>query len=101
MSAPPGLAPERTALAWTRTGLAAAANGALLLLRSVTGEASPAGRVLVVAAFAVAGVAVVLGQLRSRALLAGRRPGEGAPVVLGVLVAALCLATVVVVPALG
>lgn len=101
MSAPPTLAPERTSLAWTRTGLAAAANGALLLLRSLTGEPTPAGWALVVAAFAVAGVAVVLGQLRSRELVAGRRPRDRAPVVLGVLVTGLCLATVVVVPTLG
>ncbi len=90
MSAPAGLAAERTSLAWTRTGLAAAVSGAALLLRSLSGEASAPGRVLVVAAFAVAGVAVVLGRLRSRALLSGRQPGNLAPAVLGVLVLALC-----------
>ncbi|SSC25151.1 Domain of unknown function DUF202, partial [Klenkia terrae] len=97
----PTLPAERTSLAWTRTGLAAATNGSLLLLRTLTGEASVLDRVLVVAAFAVAGVAVVLGQVRSRALVAGRRPGDRAPAVLGVLVAVLCLATVVVVPTGG
>jgi uncharacterized membrane protein YidH (DUF202 family) len=97
----PTLPAERTALAWTRTGLAAGANGALLLLRTLTGDASLPDRLLVVAAFAVAAVAVVLGQVRSRALVAGRRPGDRAPLVLGVLVAALCLATVVVVPVAG
>ena len=98
MSAPAGLAAERTALAWTRTGLAAAANGSLLLLRVATGETSAAGRVLVVAAFAVAGLAVVVGQVRSRSLLAGREPGDRALVLVGLLVVGLCATTALVVP---
>lgn len=95
------LAAERTALAWTRTGLAVLVNGGLLLVRTLSGRGSPASAVLVVAALLVAGVAVVLGRRRSRALRTGHPPAGRGPWVLGVLVAVLCLATLVVVPGLG
>jgi uncharacterized membrane protein YidH (DUF202 family) len=99
VTAPPTLAAERTALAWTRTGLAVLVNGGLLLLRTLSGRGSVATAVLVVASLVVAGVAVVLGRRRSRVLRTGHPPAGREPWVLGVLVAALCLATVLVVPA--
>jgi putative membrane protein len=98
---PPTLAAERTALAWTRTGLAVLVNGGLLLVRTLSGRGSMASAALVVLALVVAGVAVVLGRRRGRALRAGHPAARREPCVLGVLVAALCLATVVVVPGLG
>ncbi|SDH16426.1 DUF202 domain-containing protein [Klenkia brasiliensis] len=101
MSAPPTLAAERTALAWARTGLAVLANGALLLVRVLTGRGAAATAVLVAASVLVAAVAVVLGWRRSRALRDGSPAATRGPWVLGVLVAALCLAVVVVVPSAG
>ncbi|MGV9799244.1 DUF202 domain-containing protein [Mycobacterium sp. NPDC003449] len=66
-----GLQAERTALAWTRTALAIAASGVLVLLRNGHFDAV---RLSVVAAAAVLGVGVyAVGALRRRQLLAQPR----------------------------
>ena len=100
-STPPTLAAERTSLAWTRTALAVLANGALLLLRALSGRGSAATVTLVVGAGVVAAVTVVLGRRRARALRTGHPPATVEGWVLGALVAVLCAATVVVVPTAG
>lgn len=69
----PGLQPERTALAWSRTGLAVLAN-ALLVLRAGSNSHSVAimtlGAVLLVACLA----AFLYGAARRRRLASGRAP---------------------------
>jgi len=68
-----GLQAERTALAWTRTALAIAASGVLVLLRDRDILQAP-GRLVVVAAVAVLAVCVfTLGAHRRRRLLAHPR----------------------------
>lgn len=78
----PGLQPERTALAWQRTGLSAGVTAALLLRTGMTGG-SPLGLI-------GAGCVLIIVAL---GWLMGRRPGNyGAPrcVLLGTAVA-VCL----------
>lgn len=68
-----GLQAERTALAWTRTALAIAASGVLVLVRDGHLLGSPV-RVVVVAAAATLAVAVyALGAHRRRQLIAHPR----------------------------
>jgi len=68
-----GLQAERTALAWTRTALAIAASGVLVLLRDSHVLQAP-GRLVVVAAVAVlAAYVFALGAHRRRRLLAHPR----------------------------
>jgi uncharacterized membrane protein YidH (DUF202 family) len=64
--------PERTTLAWTRTSLAALANGALLLLRDTHGEASALQLVAAGAAALLALSTYLIGVRRQRML--ARRP---------------------------
>lgn len=91
-----GLQAERTALAWTRTALAIAASGVLVLLRDGTVDIGhdPA-RVAVVAAAAVLAIGVfAFGTHRRRRLL--RHPRGGAPRYLpGVGVAVIAQAALV------
>lgn len=87
----PGLAAERTALAWTRTSLALLANGALVLVRHLRPEGGPAELALALGAAALAVVFALVGRSRSRLLRRGAIPAASrAPLVLGVLVVALC-----------
>jgi putative membrane protein len=78
VTGPPGLAADRTDLAWQRTGLGVLAAATLLGVRAVTGDRP----LLLLAAGAVAlgGLAVlgILGPLRSRQVQ--RRLGRGADV---------------------
>ena len=64
----PGLQPERTALSWTRTSLAIAAN-ALLSLRAGLLAGEPALLAVGVLLFAAAGGAVLVGAVRRRQLM--------------------------------
>jgi hypothetical protein len=63
----PGLQPERTALAWTRTALAIAVN-ALLALRAGLVAGEPALVAVGVLLFAASGAAVAVGTVRRRQL---------------------------------
>jgi uncharacterized membrane protein YidH (DUF202 family) len=67
-----GTQPERTTLAWTRTSLAVLANGAILFLRDIHGEAS-ALQLVAAGVAAVLAVATYLIGLRRQRILA-RRP---------------------------
>lgn len=85
----PGLQPERTALAWTRTALAIAVN-ALLALREGLIRAEPWLVAVGILLFAASGAAVAIGTVRRRQLSGERlviTPPPGA--LLGVAAATL------------
>lgn len=65
---------ERTAIAWTRTALSFAANGVLLLTRTLHEAAGPMGFALVAIAFGLAALTAAEGVRRRRALAATRPP---------------------------
>lgn len=59
---PPGLQPERTSLAWQRTGLAGA-TAAMVMLRLAVGEGSPVAAILAGAMLLIALASLVQGSL--------------------------------------
>jgi uncharacterized membrane protein YidH (DUF202 family) len=69
----PGLQAERTALAWSRTGLAVLANG-LLTLRAGWISEQPSIIALALALLIAAIATFAYGRWRGRGLLAGNRP---------------------------
>ncbi|HWI81337.1 DUF202 domain-containing protein [Ramlibacter sp.] len=81
----PGLQGERTALAWSRTGLAMLAN-ALLALRAGWVQTSRPVMVLGIGLLAAAAAAFLYGRWRRRGLVEGR--GAIAPPALAMTVAA-------------
>ncbi|GAA1947570.1 hypothetical protein GCM10009717_12400 [Agromyces allii] len=87
----PGLQPERTSLAWSRTGLAIAVN-AVLALRSGFSSEQPALAVAGVALFVLAAVAVAHGTVRRRQLDARHEPVPPSPVVMLGVAATVLLA---------
>ncbi len=68
----PGLQPERTTLAWSRTSFAFLVNGALLMIRDLHGSVGPAGLIPAILAGAVALATYVIAFQRQRILQ--RRP---------------------------
>lgn len=68
----PGLQPERTSLSWTRTALAAFANGVLLLIRHELGMPQPLRLAGAAFAFALGIFMIAVSQYRQRML--ARRP---------------------------
>lgn len=67
-AADPGLQPQRTSLAWTRTSLAVLANGALLMLHDVARHRAGFGLVAAGIAVAVAALTFAIGVRRQRIL---------------------------------
>jgi uncharacterized membrane protein YidH (DUF202 family) len=68
----PGLQPERTSLAWTRTSFAVLANGALLMVRDIRHHSAGFGLASAAVAVVIAAVTYLIG-VRRQATLA-RRP---------------------------
>ncbi|ANJ26477.1 DUF202 domain-containing protein [Agromyces aureus] len=87
----PGLQPERTALAWSRTGLAIAVN-AVLVLRNGLSSNQPALASAGVVLFVLAAVAIAHGTVRRRQLDAHHEPVPPSPLVMLGLSATVLLA---------
>lgn len=83
----PGLQPERTALAWHRTGWAIMLN-AVLGMRMGVSNSSPGVTILALALMAASGVVFWFGTYRRRALLASQPP-KGATAATLLLLAAV------------
>ncbi|MFF2372551.1 DUF202 domain-containing protein [Agromyces sp. NPDC058110] len=90
----PGLQPERTALAWSRTGLAIAVN-AVLALRDGLSSDQPALSAAGVVLFVLAAVAIAHGAVRRRQLDARREVVPPSPAVMLGVTATVLLAAVV------
>jgi uncharacterized membrane protein YidH (DUF202 family) len=69
----PGVQPERTALAWSRTGLALLANAMLVLRAGWTSESTPIV-ILGVLLLAACGAAFACGAWRRHRLVSGQTP---------------------------
>ncbi|GAA1503473.1 uncharacterized membrane protein YidH (DUF202 family) [Agromyces terreus] len=93
LSRDPGMQPERTALAWSRTGLAIAVN-AVLVLRDGLSSSQPALSTAGVALFVLAAVAVAHGAVRRRQLDARREIIPPSPVAMLGVAATVLLAAV-------
>ncbi|GAA3236552.1 hypothetical protein GCM10017691_34920 [Pseudonocardia petroleophila] len=92
MIPPPGLAPERTALAWERTALAMLTGGALLAVRHL-GDPGSGALVLAVLGVVLALLLAGIGRRRARRLLTDpSTPPRGAVVAGGTAVALFGLA---------
>lgn len=91
-SAPHGAQPERTALSWQRTALAAAA-GAAIIARHTSGELGPGALVILLATLALAGTAFGLGRRRYAAapVEPSRRRDGRAPFALALAITAMAL----------
>jgi uncharacterized membrane protein YidH (DUF202 family) len=103
VSAPPGLATERTALAWERTALAMLTGGALLAVRHLDDPGSGA-LVLAALGLVLALLLAALGRGRTRLLLADPTASPRRAVVVGgtaVVVFGLAVVVAVLTGALG
>jgi uncharacterized membrane protein YidH (DUF202 family) len=98
----PGLQPERTRLAWTRTSFAFLANGALLMIRHLHGPVGPAELTPAVLAGAVALVTYVIAWQRQRTLQQHPMPTRITPrrpvYIIGIAVMVLVVVTMVAQP---
>ena len=93
----PGLAAERTALAWTRTSLAVLVNGALLLVRHFVGGVGAIHLAIAALACVIAGMIVFIGRIRGREMrMGGDTPPGPRPLLVVVLGASLAAFGVVV-----
>lgn len=75
----PGLQPERTGLAWSRTSLGAAGNGALLAIREIQHTQLTLALIPATLALVIAIVTAVYGRRRTRALRHAPLPVPLAP----------------------
>ncbi|MTV24797.1 DUF202 domain-containing protein [Nitriliruptoraceae bacterium ZYF776] len=97
---PPGLQAERTALAWDRTALALAANGALLVRAGSDGL--EVARVVGFVLLALAGAGLLVGRRRYLLRVGGATGVPTAPIVVaGVAAVGSCLAALASVVALA
>ena len=96
----PGLQPERTRLAWSRTALGMLANAALLSVREIGAAGPTVALVPVTMAMLIALVTVAVGRHRATVLRRSPLPARVAPVVsvpvVGWSVVALALVTGIV-----
>lgn len=89
----PGVQPERTALAWGRTGLAVTVN-AVLVLRAGLMTEYPWLVALAIVLFLAAAGAMACGSWRARQLRSPARPAATAPWLIAATVAVALLACV-------
>lgn len=93
----PGLQPERTSLAWTRTSLAVLANGGVLLVKEFPHYSRPLPLVEAGLATVIAAITYVVGLRRQRTLARRPLPDRITPRREVTLIGALVLALVVLI----
>ncbi|GGF52445.1 hypothetical protein GCM10011519_28010 [Marmoricola endophyticus] len=96
----PGLALERTSLAWNRTALALLVNGVLAVVHHEGGLPQPVGLTLLTASLVIAAAASTHAAVRGRRVRRSTTcpgPSTVAVVALGTALTALCLGTAVAV----